>query len=155
MTQKINDCMKRLAGLREWAPKLRDEHLASRLEVARGKKKKMALQGIMNIIHREASRKQWRRIGLTIRPQRGMAISRVTVSSDLGDTTYATREGEETQALAVIARRYKTARGAPILQNKDLFRDFGYLANSSSATRHLQISGVDRSVHKSHPPGSP
>ena len=67
-----------------------------------------------------------------------MAISQVTVSSDLGDTTYATREGVETQTLAVIALRYKTARGAPILQNEDLFRDFGYLANTEATLQVLQ-----------------
>ena len=120
MTEKIIGCMMRLAKLREKAPKLRAKHLASRLEVARGKKKKMAVKGIMNIIHREASRKQWRRIGHTIHPQRGRTISRVTVPTELGDTAYATREGVETQASAVIAQRYKMARGAPIHQNEDL-----------------------------------
>ena len=92
----------------------------------------------MDIIRREASCRQWRRIGLTIRPQRGRAISRVTVPTELGDTTYATREGVETQASAVIAQRYKTARGAPILQNKDLFMDFGYIADTEANLQVLQ-----------------
>ncbi len=156
--QKINKYMQRLADLRERSPKLREEHLALRLEVARKKKKKIAVKGIINIIRREASRKQWRRIGLTICPQRGMAISRVTVSLDLGDTTYATREGVETQASAVIGRRYNGTRSAHSSKRRSILGFWlpgRYRSDSLSATRHLQISGINRSVHKSNPPGSP
>ena len=62
----------------------------------------------------------------------------MTVPTELGDTTYATREGVETQALAVIAQRYKTACRAPILKNEDLFRDFGYLADTEATLQVLQ-----------------
>ena len=88
--EKISGCLKRLAKPREKAPKLRAKHLASRLEVAQGKKKKMAVKRIMNIICREASQKKWRQIGHTIFPQQGRAISRVPVPTEFGDTTYAT-----------------------------------------------------------------
>ncbi len=107
VTERIHSFTKRLAELRKKAPKLHADHLASRLEVAQDKNKKIAVKGIMDMICREASHKQWRQISLTIRPQRGGAISRVTVPTELGDTTYSKREGVETQASAVIARGIK------------------------------------------------
>ena len=62
----------------------------------------------------------------------------MTVPTEFGDTTYAMSEGVETQALAVISQRYKTARGATILQNEDLYRDFGLLADTEATLQVLQ-----------------
>jgi hypothetical protein len=58
VTHNINEYTRKLADLRERSPKLREEHLALRLEVAWKKNKKIAVKGIINIICREASRKQ-------------------------------------------------------------------------------------------------
>ena len=95
----------------------------------------MLVKGIVNIIHREVSWKQWRQIGNTICPQQGRTISQVIVPTELGDTMYAMREGVKTQALAAIAQRYKMAT---ILHNKELYRDFGYLADKDATLQVLQ-----------------
>ena len=51
---------------------------------------------------------------------------------------YSTRDGVETIASTAIAERYKTSQGAPILQNEELHRDFGFLANTESMAQVLQ-----------------
>ena len=92
----------------------------------------------MNIIRKKSTWKQWRRIGNSISPQRGSAISQVVVPDDSGDTLYATIDGVETQVSTAIAKRYKTGRGAPILQNEELHRDFGFLVDTESTLQVLQ-----------------
>ena len=135
---KIEECCQKLEELKKEAPKLRKEHLAARLEVARKKKKQAAIIEITKIIRCEASRKRWRRIGNCIRPQRGSAISRVSVDHGSGERMYATREGVENNALEAIAQRYLTARSAPIIQNQDLHCNFGFLADTEATSQVLQ-----------------
>lgn len=48
---------------------------------------------------------------------------------------YATRDGVKSQASAAIAQRYKTAMQAPIIQNEELHRDFGFLADTEATTQ--------------------
>jgi hypothetical protein len=55
-----------------------------------------------------------------------------------GDLLYATRDGVEQQAANHIGRRYKTAQGAPIIQDPRLHRDFGFLADTVATDRVLQ-----------------
>jgi len=138
VTERIQYYTMKLGEITEKGPKLREEHLAARLATARKNKKKAAIKGIMKIMRTEANRKQWRRIGNCIRPQRGSAISRVVVPDEVGERMYSTREGVETIASTAIAERYKTARGAPILRNEELHRDFGFLANTESTAQVLQ-----------------
>jgi len=109
VTEKIDECIRRLAELKEKAPKIWGENLVALLVMARLRKIKVAVKGIMNIIHKESTRKQWRRIGNSICPQRGSAISQVIVPDNSGNTLYATRDVVETQESAAIAKRYKTA----------------------------------------------
>jgi len=54
------------------------------------------------------------------------------------DRIYATREGVEFQAAEHIGWRYKTARGAPIIQDARLHQDFGFLADTDATDRVLQ-----------------
>ena len=109
VTEKIDECIRRLAELKEKAPKIWGENLVALLVMARLRKIKVAVKGIMNIIHKESTRKQWRRIGNSICPQRGSAISQVIVPDNSGNTLYATRDVVETQESAAISKRYKTA----------------------------------------------
>ncbi len=55
-----------------------------------------------------------------------------------GDNLYATRGGVETQAAQHIAMQYKTAQGAPIIQDAHLHCDFGYLADTNAADKVFQ-----------------
>ena len=138
VNEKIIEYKSKLKILKETGPKLREDHLSSSLSTARKNKKKAAIKAITKIIRKEASRKRWKRISNCIRPRRGSAISRVTVPDNTGERMYSTREGVEQQASAAIAQRYKTAMRAPIIQNNELHRDFGFLADTESTSQVLQ-----------------
>jgi hypothetical protein len=75
-------------------------------------------------------------------PNRGGAVTRLTVPHPVGDTLYATREGVESQGAAAIETWYKVARGAPILQDAHQHGNFEFLANTDSADQVLQGSYV-------------
>ncbi len=75
-------------------------------------------------------------------PNRGGAVTWLTVLHPAGDTLYATREGVESQGAAAIEMRCKVARGAPILQDARLHSNFKFLANTDSADLVLQGSYV-------------
>jgi hypothetical protein len=62
----------------------------------------------------------------------------VVVPDEVGERMYSTRDSVETIASTAIAEIYKTARGAPILQNEELHRDFRFLANTESTAQVLQ-----------------
>jgi hypothetical protein len=53
-------------------------------------------------------------------------------------TVYATREGTESQAPDHISHQYKTAKGAPIIQDARLHADFDFLADTEATDRVLQ-----------------
>ncbi len=57
-------------------------------------------------------------------PNRGGAVTQLTVPHPAGDTLYATREVVESQGAAAIETRYKVAQGAPILQDAQLHGEF-------------------------------
>jgi hypothetical protein len=50
---------------------------------------------------------------------------------------YATRSGVEEQAAQTIAARYKTAHGDPIIQDPQLYQDFGFLADTTATEKVL------------------
>jgi hypothetical protein len=64
-------------------------------------------------------------------------VTRLKVPDATEDKLYATRSGVEEQAAQTIAARYKTACGAPIIQDPQLHQDFGFLANTKAAERVL------------------
>jgi hypothetical protein len=76
------------------------------------------------------TRKRWRALRQTINPNQGGAVTRLKVPQTGGDHLYATRGGVETQAAQHIAMRYRTAQGAPIIQDAHLHHNFGYLADT-------------------------
>ncbi len=75
-----------------------------------------------------------------VNPNRGGAVTQLTMPHPAGDTLYATRESVEYQGVAAIETRYKVARGGPILQDAQLHGNFGFLANMDSADQVLQGS---------------
>jgi hypothetical protein len=77
-----------------------------------------------------------------VNPNRGGAVTQLTVPHQAGDTLYAMREGVESQEATTIERWYKVARGAPILQDACLRGDLGFLANMDSTDQVLQGSYV-------------
>jgi hypothetical protein len=64
-------------------------------------------------------------------------VARLKVPHESGDILYSTRDGVERQAAEAIAARYKVARGAPILQDARLHKDFGFLADTGVTDRVL------------------
>ncbi len=73
----------------------------------------------------------------TVNPSRGGAVTRLKVPDVAEDRLYATKSGVEEQAAQTIAARYKTACRAPIIQDPQLYQDFGFLANTKAAERVL------------------
>jgi len=89
-----------------------------------------AIKTIQNILRTESIRRRWRSIRRTVNPNRGGAVARLKVPHESGDILYSTQEGVEREAAEAIAARYKVARGAPILQDARLHKDFGFLADT-------------------------
>ena len=83
----------------------------------------------------EAKRHQWRSLRRAVQPDRGGAVTRLRVPDT--DLLYASQEGVDRKGGNHISRRYKTAQGAPIIQDPCLHQDFGYLADTDAADRVL------------------
>jgi hypothetical protein len=98
VTSKVEECMQKLATLKVEAPKLRNDHLRSCMEVARSKGDSKKVKAIINILCSESTRRRWRSIRRTVNPDRGGAITRLKVPNEMEDRLYATREGVEFQA---------------------------------------------------------
>jgi hypothetical protein len=77
-----------------------------------------------------------------VNPNRGGAVTGLTVPHPEGETLYTIREGVESQWAAAIETRYKVEQGAPILQDTCLHSNFGFLPNTYSADHVLQGSYV-------------
>jgi hypothetical protein len=66
------------------------------------------------------------------------------------DRLYATRGGVKSQAALSIEACYKTAQGAPIIQDPQLHQDFGFLADTNTTARVLAGTYVyppDMDIH--------
>ncbi len=83
----------------------------------------MSVIAIQKILCAESICRWWSMRWAT-NPNRGGAVTQLTVPHPAGDTFYAMREGVECQGAAAIETRYKVARGAPILQDARLHGDF-------------------------------
>jgi hypothetical protein len=62
-------------------------------------------------------------------------VTRLKVQHKDSNHLCSTREGVESQAVDHIFCRYKTAQGAPIIQDVHLHADFGFLADSVATDR--------------------
>jgi hypothetical protein len=131
------DCKQRLESLKA-APKLQDEHLRTCLDEARARGNVAAVKSIIGILRSESTRRHWRSLQRAVNLDRGGAVTRLRVQADGGDLLYATRDGVEQQVTIHIGRQYKTAQGAPIIQDPRLHRDFGFLADTAATDRILQ-----------------
>ena len=60
----------------------------------------------------------------------GGAFSRLKVPTESEPVVYATKEGVEREPAAALKKRFWIAMHAPILQDKRLFSDFGYLGDT-------------------------
>jgi hypothetical protein len=80
---------------------------------------------IQKILCAESIRHCWWSVRQAANPNRGGAVTWLTVPHPAGDTLYATRQGVESQGVAAIETWYKVAQGAPILQDAWLQGDFG------------------------------
>ncbi len=79
-------------------------------------------------------------------------MTRLKVPDVVEDRLYVTREGVEEQAALTIATQFKMARGAPIIQDPQPHKDFGYLADTNATDRVLTGSdkypdGMDTHTH--------
>ncbi len=102
----------------------------------------MSVIAIQKILRAESICRRWRSVWQAVNPDRGGAVTRLTVPHPAGDTLYATRQGVESQGEGAIEIPYKVAQGAPILQDACLHGNFGFLANTDSADQVLQGSYV-------------
>jgi hypothetical protein len=97
---------------------------------------------IKKILCVESVRRCWRSVQRAANPNRGGAVTWLTVPHPAGDTLYVTREGVESQGALAIETWYKVARGAPILQDARLHGNFGFLGNMDLADQVLQGSYI-------------
>jgi hypothetical protein len=138
MATAEKDCKRRLESLKAAAPKLQDEHLRTCLGKASARGNAAAVKSIIGILRSKSTRCCWRSLRRAVNPDRGGAVTRLRVQTDGGDLLYATRDEVEQQAANHIGRRYKTAEGAPIIQDLRLHWDFGFLADKAATDRVLQ-----------------
>jgi hypothetical protein len=121
--------MTQLEGLKKDAPRLRNVHLRECLSSARVREDTASVIATRKILWVELIRCRWQSVRRTANPNKGGAVTRLTVPHPAGDTLYATREGVESQGAAATKTRYKVAWGASILQDAQLHSHFGFLAN--------------------------
>jgi hypothetical protein len=131
-----------LEGLKKDAPRLWNVHLRECLSSAQVREDTVSVIATQKILLAESICCRWRPVRRAANPNRGGAVTRLTVPHPAGDTLYATREGVESQGVVAIDMRYKVARGAPILQDAWLHGNFEFLANMDLADQVLQGSYV-------------
>jgi hypothetical protein len=131
VTAAKEDCKRHLEALRQSALKLRNEHLRSCLDLARARGNANAVKTIVGILCLEANQRRWRFLRRTVQPDRGGAVTQLRVPGT--HVLYASQEGVEREGVDHISRRYKTAQGAPIIQDPHLHQDFGYLVDTDAA----------------------
>ena len=68
----------------------------------------------------------------------GGAISRLKVPTASEPVVYITKEGVERESAAALKKRFRIAMHAPILQDKRLFNDFGYLGDTVATKQLLE-----------------
>jgi hypothetical protein len=128
--------------LKKDVPRLRNVHLRECLSSAWVREDTASVIAIQMILCAESIHCRWRSVRQAANPNRGGAVTWLTVPHPAGDTCYATREGVESQGVVAIKMQYKVAWGAPILQDAWLHGNFGFLANMDSADQVLQGSYV-------------
>ena len=129
---------RKLADLKQQALALCNEHLRKCLGSARARGDKVPTNTIFDILRTESTWRQWHTLRQTVNPNRGGAVTRLLKVPDVAeDSLYATRGGVETQVALTIGACYKTAQGAPIIQDSQLHKDFGFLADTDATARVL------------------
>jgi hypothetical protein len=136
----VKECMMRLEGLKKDMPRLCNVHLRECLSSAQVRDDTASVIAIQKILCAESIHRCWRSVWQAANPNRGGAVTQLTVPHPAGETLYATREGVESQGPVAIERWYKVAWGAPILQDARLHGGFGFLANTDLAHQILQGS---------------
>ena len=129
--------VQKLAALKQQAPALRNNHLCKCLTSAHAKGDKVATNAINDILRTESTRQRWCRLRNTVTPNQEGAITCLKVPDVAEDRLYATRDSVESQAALTIEAHYKTVRGAPIIQDPELHRNFGFLADTEATARVL------------------
>jgi hypothetical protein len=138
MLLNVSECMTQLDVLKKDAPKLWNVHLRECLSSAQVGEDTASVIAIQKILCAESICHCWHSVRRAANPNRGGTVTWLTVPHPAGDTIYAMRKGVESQGVVAIVRRYKMARGVPILQDAQLHGDFGFLANMDSTNQVLQ-----------------
>jgi hypothetical protein len=131
-----------LDDLKKVAPRLRNVHLSECLSLAQVREDTASVIATQKIFCVESICHWWWSAWWAVSPNRGGAVTQLTVPHPAGDTPCATRENVESQGAATIEMRYKVAREVPILQDARLHGNFGFLTNTNSADQVLQGSYV-------------
>jgi hypothetical protein len=130
-------CIQKLADLKLAAPALWNSHMRNHPDLAQARGDKVATDATIGIFWTESTCWRWRTICQRVNPNRGGAMTHLMVPDEGDDRLYATREGVEEQAALSITTQYKTAKGAPVIQDPLFHEDFGYLADKNTMDRVL------------------
>jgi len=130
-------CEKQIEELQLKAPQYRREHLNNRRRLAIEKGDEKAAAAILKILHRESTRKRWRRVNYTTRQQQGGQVFSVQVEHDDGPILVDDEKGVFLNVSEHLSERFRKAFTAPSLSGP-LFDDIGFLGDTEQVQQILE-----------------
>jgi len=131
-------CKHNLSILAKNSPYLRRKFLKGLVNTAKAKGDLPRAGKITGILHKEASRKRWKRVNRSTGKARGGLTVAVKVpTADGGVAEYKTKEGVYGAVSEVISKRFRSALVAQCHRGK-FFEDIGHLADGPAAQDILE-----------------
>ncbi len=136
---RLKACKKECKFYQEHSQQSRKKHLINRLKIAQEKDDKEAMTKIGAIIQREQQRSFWRKLNFVTGKKRMRSATSVQVEDQSGAIfEHTTKDAVEDCIFSEVHnKRYMMAGEAPICKG-ELFRDFGYVANTQASTAVLE-----------------
>ena len=152
---EVKICKQKVKDLKQYAPRLRLEHLLNRRQNSLKRGDKARADAILKIIRKERKAKRWRRLRATLHPNRGGSVMSVKVPVINEDGVQTTRECNTQQEIfegsePVLTNRFTGAFPSPFYTGK-LFNDLGLMGDTEYAVQvlegtHTLLEGVDEAT---------
>jgi hypothetical protein len=147
---RLEACKKECLFYRKHGKRFQRKHLEDRKRIAKDNDDEEAFASISAIIQREHQRDFWRRLNFVTGEKRTRSATTIQVEGQGG--VIMERVTQETVEQGIFSKvhnkRYTLAGEAPIC-NRDLFQDFGYLANTPAS--HAVLDGTYKMPPESDP----
>jgi hypothetical protein len=135
---RLEACKKECLFYRKHGKRFRFKHLEERKKVAKDNGDKEAFTSISAIIKREHQRDFWRQLNYVTGKKRTRSATTIQVEGQGGAIMErTTQETVKQKIFSEVHNKWYTLAGEAPICNGDLFRDFGYLANTPASNAVL------------------